>query len=62
MTPDFLALSFRAVTLVTIPMRRLPPNIGDRNEDIRNRFDAGAMGVGGFGNPGKETRGSTPKH
>ena len=38
------------------------PNFGDRNEDIRNGFDGGAMGVGGFDNPGRETWGSSPKH
>ena len=38
------------------------PNFGDRNEDIRNGFDGGAMGVGGFDNPERETWGSSPKH
>ena len=26
----------------------------NRNEDIRNGFDRGAMGIGGFDNPGRE--------
>src|SRR5271165_1486014 len=33
------------------------PNFGDRNEDIRNGFDRGAMGIGGFDNPGRQTGG-----
>jgi hypothetical protein len=36
------------------------PNFGDRNEDIRDGFDRGAMGIGGFDNPGRETWGSSP--
>jgi hypothetical protein len=38
------------------------PNFGNRNEDICNGFDGGAMGVGGFDNLGSETWGSSPKH
>ena len=38
------------------------PNFGDRNDDIRNGFDGGTMGVGGFDNPSRETWGSSPKH
>ena len=33
------------------------PNFGDRNEDIRNGFDGGPMGIGGFDNSGRETWG-----